>query len=279
MQHQDSQPSVCAVMLTADRPEMALQAIRAWQAQTYRDKHLLIYDTGEDRLPADKAVYGMIKSVSENYHSLRVTYVRGEKATIGGMRNSAVAHMDDDICIHWDDDDWSHPNRIAEQVALLQLTGADCVGYNEMLFWRETPQSVKDGYAEVLRRYPVDPNVPIPEHLQLRPGEAWQYRNQDPSYALGTSLCYWRRAWEAHPFEATSKGEDWRFTSAVKTVGVTSIDTSAAQFNPFPRMVARIHSSNTSNYDPREMERAVEWSRVPKWDQYCSGVFSCTGAL
>ena len=68
---------------------------------------------------------------------------RYEQATIGTkLRNFAgeangPAWMPE-ILIHWDDDDYSHPNRIAEQVALLQSSGADAtVGFREMLFWRE----------------------------------------------------------------------------------------------------------------------------------------------
>ena len=68
--------------------------------------------------------------------------------TLRSMRQSR-AMTTHDILIHWDDDDYSHPNRIAEQVALLKSSGADVVGFSEMLSWRETPQAIKDQYAEV----------------------------------------------------------------------------------------------------------------------------------
>ena len=160
--------------------------------------------------------------------------------------------------MHWDDDDYSHPNRIAEQVALMQSSGADCVGYREMLFWRETPQAIKDQYA----------------------GEAWMYSNQKPGYALGTSLCYWRKTWERKPFAATSKGEDLQFITGLKCVGRSSIEGCApgSIAEAEPRMIARIHGSNTSTaYDPRKMEAESRlanplWRRVPEWDEHCRSV-------
>jgi hypothetical protein len=159
------------------------------------------------------------------------------------------------VC-HWDDDDWSHPNRIAEQVALLQATEADCVGYNEMLFWRER----------------------APE----RPGESWLYSNQNPRYALGTSLCYWRLAWEARPFQDINHGEDTEWLKGVRCEAVSSGKPSSRAIYSADviSMIARIHSGNSSSaYNPREMAENAgmppserQWSRVPAWDKVCREV-------
>jgi hypothetical protein len=182
------------------------------------------------------------------------------KASIGEIRNAANEETLKawDIIIHWDSDDYSHPNRIAEQVALLQSSGADCVGYRQMLFWDQRPG---------------------------RFCEAWLYSNPDPRYCLGTSLCYWRSAWERKPFESTSQGEDERFTTGLNCVSVTSLFDvhndpllevlPSAEADKTPRMVARIHGGNTSNaYDPAHMARAKEWRRVPEWDKHCVEVMA-----
>jgi hypothetical protein len=172
--------------------------------------------------------------------------------TIGELRNHAIqAAVENwkpvdgpDIIIHWDSDDFSHPNRIAEQVQLLQSSGSDCVGYREMLFWRETWHG----------------------------GQAWLYTNANPHYALGTSLAYKREVWERKPFEATSHGEDERFLRGLKVAAVSSL----CDRHPAPRMIARIHSANTSTaYSPGKMEAEARkpnamWKRVPMWDSYCA---------
>jgi hypothetical protein len=116
-------------------------------------------------------------------------------------------------------------------------------------------------------------------------GEAWLYSAQGPEpQLLGTSLCYWRKAWGRRLFEATSLGEDARFCAGLKCVGVTSIfDTwndpylevapipkEFASGDKSPRMIARIHSGNTSTGYTEQNFRAAEWRRVPEWDKYCS---------
>jgi hypothetical protein len=270
---------------------MTRQAVEAFRAQTYPDKRLLIWDTGSDNSATNE-------SSQEGYcEGFIDAHRRGDGAKVGELRNRAngmsgtILPKSDIIC-HWDSDDWSHPNRIAEQVALLQSSGAECVGYNEMLFWRETPQVIKDQYAEVLRRYPTDPNVPIPQHLRLRDSEAWLYTNRSATWALGTSLCYWRRTWERAPFSNTYGigADDTDWFNRVKCFAVPSINPISAWLDsdlprPWwksgaagqPRMVARIHAGNAGNsaYWPAEMAKAPHhWRRVPEWDGYCRKVFA-----
>jgi len=172
------------------------------------------------------------------------------------MRNYANSLLTDcDIVCHWDDDDWSHLNRIAEQVALLQATGADCVGYNEMLFWDQRPGQ-QDGIDAL--------------------SAAWLYSNPNPRYALGTSLCYWRKAWKARPFPDMQHGEDTEWLKGVRSHAVSTFDLMKPA-GADPRMIARIHAGNTSSgYDPAEMSRhnalpasERQWSRVPAWDKVC----------
>lgn len=217
----------CVMLMLPGREAFQHQAVKCFDSQTYTGGLRLL------TLPADPA------------------------RTIGAMRNYANSLLTDcDIVCHWDDDDWSHPNRIAEQVALLQATGADCVGYNEMLFWRER----------------------APE----RPGESWLYSNQNPRYALGTSLCYWRLAWEARPFQDINHGEDTEWLKGVRCEAVSSGKPSSRAIYSADviSMIARIHSGNSSSaYNPREMAENAgmpaserQWSWVPAWDKVCREV-------
>ena len=271
------QPTVCAVMLTANRPELARRAVECFRAQIYPNlrSQLLVWDSGSILAFADG----------------KAAYCDDRKRTVGEMRNDANSWACDpsflppDIFIHWDDDDYSHPNRIAEQVALLQSSGADAVGYREMLFWKE------GGDANCTR---------VPQHRAISesgeapnlPGEAWLYSNPDPRYCIGTSLCYWRKTWERVPFQALPKtkggnAEDNEWLKSVKSVGVDSVrDTQTEWVTPIgkpgkkelvsksltvPRMVARIHNSNTSDY-ASVVGKSHNWRRVPEWDSYCESV-------
>ena len=219
------EPLVCAVMLTKDRSEMAARAVRAFREQTYQNKRLYILDTGNEN-----AGYFL----DDDDVSHRWADISLQTWSIGRLRNEACHNnADADIFIHWDDDDWSHPSRIAEQVAHLQLSGADVVGYDELLFW--------DG----------------------RIGEAWIYSNKLAK--AGTSFCYWRKTWEARPFpdlprpERGACGEDWEWAAGLNMARVSGIGDE-------PRIIASIHGGNTSSY---EIVEGSNWHRAPEWDDYC----------
>jgi hypothetical protein len=180
-----------------------------------------------------------------------------------------------DIVAHFDSDDISHSERLSEQVALLQSSGADVVGFNEMLFWREPVHAVD---------FPAQTPGGCDIGVRNVPGEAWLYQNPNPRYALGTSLAYWRHVWERKPFESTSQGEDERFLRGLKVVSTSAMDhMGAVRVGENPpadcfdiRMIARIHAGNTSTaYSPRKMEAEARkpnamWQRVPAWDAFCA---------
>ncbi len=262
-----SQPSVCAILLTADRLELTRKAVECFRAQTYPNKTLLIYDTTPDNCDAfefndeHENIY-VVESTPNDHH--------GNRKTIGYLRNRAngAAPCNPDIFVHWDSDDYSHPSRISEQVALLQSSGADCVGYSDLLFWREP------------RDY-----VPFDE------GEAWLYTSPGPKPSPpGTTLCYTREFWERNPFPATSQGEELQFLARAKVTTITSMPVATFDIGKNsdptndpkvqPRMIARIHSGNTSTaYDPRKMAAESKrknpvWQRVAQWDDYCRGVMA-----
>lgn len=249
----NEQPSVVCVMLTANRPEMARQAVECFRAQAYTAKRLFVMDTGRE----SARIVNADTVCSEHYPDVA--------HSIGELRNWANDWANDhclagDIIIHFDDDDWSHPNRIAEQVALLQSSGADVVGYNEMLFWKEPLRATREIGPGAAGYF----------------GEAWLYCESNPSYALGTSLCYWRKTWERKPFLDKSHGEDLDFIRGLKMASGSSIGAKVRGEPGEPRMIARIHGANTSTaYTPKKMAAHPDcWCRVPEWDAHCRSVFA-----
>lgn len=246
--------TVLAVMLVDGRPAMVQRAIRCFQAQTHKLKRLLIYDSGAEPvtvMQGDGIYYDEVP----------------DSVTIGMLRNRANGYavpecLDCQIIMHWDSDDWSHPQRMTEQVELLEASGKRAVGYRNMLFWD-----------------------------QRECGRAWLYSNNDPRYCLGTSLCYWRSAWEARPFADEPKrrggpGEDVLWLSEVASLGVPSfpgpIDSLWEWTTPYdcrlpeyvaPRMFASIHAGNTQAYD-LVVGQSPSWRRMPECDQHCREVMA-----
>ncbi len=246
------QPSIAAICLYADRPQFIASMLESFRQQTYENKWLVIFDNGIEPFEAELQP--------------RETLIRdpAQGRTIGELRNAAITLCNSDIIAHSDSDDWSGAHRLAEQVALLQSSSADVVGYNEMLFWRE---AVSDEDCEC-GWYPDGKN---PE-CKARPGEAWLYTSPVPKPTLGTSLAYWRRVWERKSFNprlpnnSEATGEDWDFIQGLKCAAVSSLF--APGKDPTfqdPRMIARIHGGNTTKYNIED-SRGSSWKRVPEWD-------------
>ncbi len=224
-------PDVAAIMLCNGRSEMVRRATRSFDSQSYDNKRLIVWENNGDR-------------------------------SIGRLRNDATAAAGNaDIIVHFDSDDVSHPNRIAEQVALLQSSGAECVGYNEMLFWREARHNRKEIFADGPRTFTPSGITP----------EAWLYRAAIPNYAIGTSMCYWRSTWLRHSFPDRSEGCDdleW-FNKGVRTTSVSAapiVTTGVRIMVAQPTMIASIHGGNTC---AKIDAQAREWTRVREWDAYC----------
>jgi glycosyltransferase involved in cell wall biosynthesis len=219
-------PHVTCVCLTADRQQYTDRAVKNFLAQTYPNKSLLILDNGSQlyRWPT---------------HAPGVSCVRGRNfqgKTIGTLRNDANGYAEGDIIAHWDSDDYSHPLRLAWQVQKLttKLTSPEqleAVGYRTMLFWRKSDQT------------------------------AWLFQHQTPGYAVGTSLMYWRKTWEANPFSELNIGED--FTWLRDKVGYENCGSVDGFFHDEPAMVAEIHESNTTV----QTIPGDSWTRKPEWDE------------
>ncbi len=253
-------PEVAAIMLCNGRAEMVRRATRSFEAQSYGNKRLVILENNGDR-------------------------------SIGRLRNEANASAGNvDILVHFDSDDVSHPNRIAEQVALLQSSGAECVGYNEMLFWADASQVHFVGMTPTCvscacgNRYPRTYGRCNKCETYPPDAEAWLYRAGGcaalaTNYAIGTSLCYWRRTWEQFPFPDYSPGCDDLYWSAgdekkgrraVKIEAISSLEPIDAYSGDIPRMIAAIHGGNTcAKIDSISKGGKEVWTRVPECDAYC----------
>ena len=108
-------PLVTAVMVTGKDPArvgMAVAAVKSFQLQTYTNKNLLIVTDGSS--PLD--YYGA------NDPQLSQIHV-AQKLTLGTLRNLCLEYATGEFIIQWDDDDWSHPDRIRQQVERALVTG------------------------------------------------------------------------------------------------------------------------------------------------------------
>jgi glycosyltransferase involved in cell wall biosynthesis len=228
--------------LTADRQRFTDRAVACFLAQSYRDAHLLIYDTGA-------ITYEHSGNFANITHVRRGQYSRGRK--IGALRNEAIDMVEADIIVTWDSDDWSAPERLERQVSSLRDSMA--TGYHNLLFldtreWRGAPPMNMDAWEYDYHRFGG---------------------RHETEIVVGSSLAFWRESWQQKPYVENQTHEDAQFcrdrkVRAVNGVGLPLIDT--------PMLIAEVHGSNTSSsyavFDQHKPHINPEWRRVPEWDVY-----------
>jgi glycosyltransferase involved in cell wall biosynthesis len=108
-------PKVSCLLVTANRPRLIQRALRCYQQQTYEPLELVVLDNGTE--PVEHVVRSFDLPGDVRYRHVE----RGPDLWIGGLRNQALRMATGDIVApQWDDDDWSHPDRIERQVAVLE---------------------------------------------------------------------------------------------------------------------------------------------------------------
>lgn len=208
-------PLISAVMLTADRPHLIQTAINAFLAQTWVNKELIIYDSG--KIPA---VVAKVPGV--------VHIFRGPAANIGTLRNRANSRARGKMIAHWDDDDWSAPERMEEQFDLIATHDADIVGYRTLYFRQDHGPSKSPTFW-------------------LYDGEA-----DDPTE---TTMFYKRVTWENRGFPDIMISERYVFMDRRKVI-------TAAGHKPI-RMIARHHLLSTCKQG-RFIPKSDSWKSVPR---------------
>lgn len=197
-----SEPLVSCIMPTRARAGFAAAAVECWLRQTYPNRELVIVDDAD----APSLPDGIGTEHVEYYRLLR-------RLSVGAKRNVACSRAAGGILCHWDDDDYSAPERIADQVKRLMESGCQLTGYSAMRF-------------------------------RSAEGREWHYRSSYPDYCLGTSLMYTRTFWERHAFRDLNVNEDGQmWTAARREHTVVACDAGDL-------MVATIHAGNTS---PRQL--------------------------
>lgn len=182
--------------LTRNRREWLPKAIRSYQAQTYTPRELLIVADGEsieDLVPHDDTTIRLIHAE--------------EGQRVGQKRNFGCEHANGIFIAHFDDDDFSAPERLADQIGRLEGSGKAVTGYQSMYFTS---------------------------------GSEWWLYTGYQGFVLGTSLCYRKAWWKEHPFRALQVNEDGVFVStASKHKELVTADRKEM-------MIATIHANNTS---------------------------------
>jgi glycosyltransferase involved in cell wall biosynthesis len=196
-------------MLTANRHKYIELALDCFESQTWDNKLLLILDNGtepvEDLLNQRYATR-RADSAIEYYR-----YNSNPHLTHGSLMNTCASYAaPGDILFAWDDDDWSAPERMQDEITRLIENKSEVTGYQEILFYN------------------------------MKDGKTYKYHYTGPGmYATGTSQCFTYDWWKDNPFPEKPRGADGDFSrrayEAGKLITVPGVG----------MMVARSHADST----------------------------------
>ena len=207
-------PLVSCLMPTYNRPDFIRAAVSSFLAQTWEPKELIVLDDGpsiENLLPQDD----------------RIRYSRAPKKLItGDKRNRACALAAGEILCHFDDDDWSDPERIAFQISILEGSRKPVTGFGTLYFW-----DIVNLQAKI-------------------------YRSQITGYICGTTMMFRKDWWEQHPFPSKQKASD----NAIIYPAAAANQVACSHQDHY--MVARLHDRHTSpKYNIKQL---VDKAKLPE---------------
>jgi hypothetical protein len=186
---------VTCLCLTRNRREWLPKAIKSYLAQSYPNRELLILADGEE-----------VRDLIPERADIRLVHIE-EGRNIGDKRNYGVSLARGRYVAHWDDDDYSAPDRLLDQVTRLRNGSLAVTGYTQ---------------------------------LDFTDGNSWWRHMGDVGHAPGSTLLY-ERGWAIqHPFVAVQIGEDGDFVKDARER--KAIVTAPAN----GMMTATIHAGNTS---------------------------------
>jgi glycosyltransferase involved in cell wall biosynthesis len=206
-------------------PAIVEKAIRCFQAQTYAPKELVI-------VRVESEIDCGLDSVRDIREYIRCKHLPAGMS-IGELRNVASRMARGSIFAHWDDDDWSAPDRIERSVRALEkahVTGTSLVRY-------------------------YDPEKKL--------GWLWDGEQQDKTEQArlgGCTLAYRRAVWEKLGFDDLQVGEDTFFQRKAYAQGFDFADLRDEML-----FAGRVHEGNTSTKRPYH----PVWVDIP----YLEGVF------
>ncbi len=106
-----SGPLISCLMVTRDRLRLAKAAITSFALQTHPNRELVIVTDGDERYRDALARFVAAAGIE----GVRVVVPDQADLPLGQLRNIAIAEARGTIVCQWDDDDYSHPERLAVQ--------------------------------------------------------------------------------------------------------------------------------------------------------------------
>ncbi len=208
----------CLCLTMPGRKDFLVRAMECFLSQTYPNKELLmVADSIEQVQEVSTGRFaGSVLEHETRFSALCVGDMDKHLGVrpirnIGTKRNLGCESAAGDLIAIWDDDDYSAPRRLEQQVEELDLTRKAVTGYHMMKF--------TDGHN-------------------------WWSFSCGTGFVIGSSMMFRRDWWEKNRFEEINIGEDVGFCGTAFLAG------KLAEVPDLSLMYATIHSGNTSKRKP-----------------------------
>jgi glycosyltransferase involved in cell wall biosynthesis len=230
---------VTCICPTANRPELLVAAMKLFHSQTFTDAELVILDDGVEQSLGELQVLPWKQQLLREQR-IRYYYEKTD-SSLGDKHNRLVELARGEYIMHWPDDDWFAPWRIAYQVGLLEQFGWDMCTTSETL-WIDADKK-----------------------------KAWHWNPPDPRNYNAAELCYRREVWESAPYEDVATGEDAAFVRSGLANGF-----SLGLKLDYRFVVQRIHANNTASNQQMHNDWLTSFEDVKAvvgkdWDSYFGG--------
>jgi len=124
---------ITCVCVTRARPNLLRRTIASFLAQTHEARELVVaYETD------DAATPDVLDQFATDRRIIPHPISTEPKRTLGALRNEGIRRGSGEYFCQWDDDDWSHPQRLSEQLDHLQRNRQDAVALTHWLVFDRT---------------------------------------------------------------------------------------------------------------------------------------------
>lgn len=135
--HADGLPRISCLMVTRGRLRLLKRAVHCYCSQTYANRELVIVCDADTRVR--RAVERYLDSLGR--HDVRLVWCEPGR-TLGALRNLSLQAATGALVCQWDDDDLSHPERLARQSAPLLAHGSGAALLTDQLHFFERERAL-----------------------------------------------------------------------------------------------------------------------------------------
>lgn len=172
-------------MVTRDRPAFAARAIRCFADQRYPARELIVVCQGTFNYRRHLAGLARQHGISDV-----AILEAAQDMSLGALRNRALDAASGDLVCIWDDDDCSHPDRLAAQVAqLIEENSHSCFLGEHLQLFDRTLYWIDWELGTPKARYPLLPGTMLMTHdRRFRYPESGRYARLAEDWALMIDL-------------------------------------------------------------------------------------------